>query len=87
MKLVVEGMTCGHCVLTITSAIQKLDPAASVDIDVSAGEVRIRSNSVAAGTASQAIQDAGYAVVGLLDQDEGGNSSPASSNCCGSCHA
>ena len=37
MNLVVEGMTCGHCVRTVTQAIQAVDPHALVDVDLSSG--------------------------------------------------
>ena len=29
----VEGMSCGHCVKSVTSTVQKLDPAAKVEIE------------------------------------------------------
>lgn len=89
MKLVVEGMTCGHCVRTITTAIQKLDNSALVDIDLSTGEVGIRSNSIGTTAATQAIQDEGYAVVAILYGETNVTSSeqPAAKSCCGTCHA
>lgn len=87
MKLVVEGMTCGHCVRAITTAIQKLDSSALVDIDLSTGHVGIRSKSVSTKTASQAIQDEGYAVVAILDGDPDASEHAIEKACCGTCQA
>ncbi|MDO9329342.1 MAG: cation transporter [Pseudomonas sp.] len=39
----VQGMSCGHCVKAITQALQAKDPAASVRVDLAAGEVGVES--------------------------------------------
>ena len=36
----VPNLTCGGCAKAVTSAIQKLDPEARVDVDVGRREVR-----------------------------------------------
>eukprot|EP01034_Spumella_vulgaris_P015351 gene15351-19597_t len=36
-------MTCGHCVRAVTQAVQALDPAASVKVDLGAKEVGVES--------------------------------------------
>uniref|UniRef100_UPI0036D77A04 heavy-metal-associated domain-containing protein n=1 Tax=Streptomyces zhihengii TaxID=1818004 RepID=UPI0036D77A04 len=41
MNLVVEGMTCGHCVRTVTQAIQALDPHAQEVVDLGSGVVKV----------------------------------------------
>lgn len=58
---IVEGMSCGHCVKTITQALQALDPAAQVQIDLGAKEVRVSSQRDANALMS-AIAEAGYDV-------------------------
>ena len=35
----VENMSCGHCVRSITAALQALDPQAQVRIDLARGEL------------------------------------------------
>lgn len=87
MKLIVEGMTCGHCVRTITTAIQRLDPSALVDIDLITEEVRI-DNHLDVNSAVKAIQDEGYIVVSILGDDELSGAVPVDGgSCCGTCHA
>jgi copper chaperone len=67
VKLIVEGMTCGHCVKAVTSAIQKLDGNARVVVDLPARSVRI-DGAVTPQQATQAIQDCGYNVTGSAEE-------------------
>lgn len=55
----VPTMTCGHCVSTITRAIQALDPAAKVQADLGSRTVAVTA-SVTTARLSAAIADAGY---------------------------
>ncbi|PYC27430.1 copper resistance protein CopZ [Aquipseudomonas alcaligenes] len=57
--LKVSGMSCGHCVRAITRAVQAGDPAAEVQIDLGAGEVRVASRQ-SLEQLLQAIRDKGY---------------------------
>ena len=43
MKFRIDNMTCGGCARSVTRAIQKLDPAAEVSIDVDGRLVEVRS--------------------------------------------
>lgn len=58
----VKGMSCGHCVKTITHAIKTLDPAASVAIDLASGRVEIDSSKPDSDLAA-AINALDYLVV------------------------
>ena len=58
-EFLVEGMSCGHCVNTVTAAVHSLDPAASVDVDLGTKLVRIDSD-LDRFLLSQALVDAGY---------------------------
>ena len=55
----VEGMTCQHCVRNVTEAVEDLDPAARVSIDLAAGTVEVET-SAPRESVRQAIADAGY---------------------------
>ncbi|WP_085727487.1 heavy-metal-associated domain-containing protein [Pseudomonas sp. R37(2017)] len=55
----VEGMSCGHCVKTITQAVQAKDPAASVRVDLAAREVGVES-ALTAQQVIEAIREEGY---------------------------
>ncbi|MGE4404865.1 heavy-metal-associated domain-containing protein [Pseudomonas sp.] len=57
----VTGMTCGHCERAVIQAIQALDPAAQVQVDLAAGTVRV--DSALDGQAIRAaIEEEGYQV-------------------------
>lgn len=57
----VQGMSCGHCVKVITTAVQALDPAASVRVDLAAKEVGVES-ALSADQVIEAIREEGYEV-------------------------
>ena len=56
----VKDMSCGHCVSTITWAVQEADPAAKVRIDLATHMVTIEAAAVDAATLGAAIAEAGY---------------------------
>lgn len=55
----VDGMTCQGCVNAVTRTVQKLDPSASVDVDLDHGRVRVRTVAQSVDVA-QALTNAGY---------------------------
>jgi copper chaperone len=59
----VDDMSCGHCVQVITQAVQSVDPAAEVDVDLAQHQVRIAPASAGADELKQAISEAGYTPV------------------------
>ena len=61
MVLKVQGMSCGHCVASITSAVTALPGVTGVDVDLAAGAVRVDGTPDAAAVTA-AIEDAGYDV-------------------------
>ncbi|MBH3340198.1 heavy-metal-associated domain-containing protein [Pseudomonas mendocina] len=58
----VSGISCGHCVRAVTQAIQALDQAARVEVDLAAGLVRVEGNLDVAQIQA-AIREEGYEVV------------------------
>ena len=61
-ELRVQGMTCGHCVQSVTKAVQLVDPGAKVDVDLKSQRVSVASGAAPAAITS-AIKEAGYEVV------------------------
>lgn len=58
----VQGMSCGHCVQSVTKAVQAIDPKAQVQVDLATGDVRVES-SVPKAAIAAAIGEAGYEVL------------------------
>ena len=63
--ITVAGMSCTHCVKAVTEEMSKLEGVAAVDVDLASGRVRVESDrELAASVIAEAIDEAGYEVVG-----------------------
>jgi copper chaperone len=60
-EIKVEGMSCQHCVAAVTRAIQEIDPAAQVRVDLVQGRVAVESTQ-SEEALKGAIDEAGYTV-------------------------
>jgi copper chaperone len=62
--LKVKGMSCQHCVMSVTKALSQLDGIKNVQVDLAKGEVRFdNSKEVSSNRIEKAIKDAGYEVI------------------------
>ena len=62
--LKVKGMSCQHCVMSVTKALGQLEGVKNVEVNLSKGEVRFdNTKDIASNRIEKAIQDAGYEVV------------------------
>jgi copper chaperone len=61
LELTVGGMSCQHCVKSVTQAVQKLDPQASVSVDLPTGKVSVGSTA-SLEQVKAAIAEEGYDV-------------------------
>ncbi|MBD0671525.1 heavy-metal-associated domain-containing protein [Streptomyces sp. CBMA156] len=63
----VTGMTCGHCVSSVTAELKQLDGVTEVAVDLATGEVTVGSTlPLADSDVAAAIDEAGYELVGRL---------------------
>ena len=82
----VNDITCGHCASAISRAVASVDKNARIDIRIQQKLVRVSSTASAAELA-EAIQDAGYTPVELMDEPVQPGAPRASAGCgcgCGS---
>lgn len=57
----VSGMTCGHCVASVTEEVSELAGVENVDIDLATGSVTITSTTPLEDDAVRAaVEEAGY---------------------------
>ena len=64
-KILVEGMSCGHCVNHVTEALKEVgatDISVSLEKKLATAEI---ANSITDEAIKAAIEDAGYDVVGI----------------------
>jgi copper chaperone len=61
----VTGMTCGHCVASVTEEIGEIDGVTAVVVDLPTGAVTVESNHPLDDTAVRdAVTEAGYRLTG-----------------------
>ena len=62
--LKVKGMSCQHCVMSVTKALNQLEGIKNVQVDLAKGEVRFDNmKEVASDKIEKTISEAGYEVV------------------------
>lgn len=65
-KIIVEGMSCGHCVNHVKTALEELNGVNSVNVDLDSKTAVIEASSeVSDADIKAAIEDAGYEVVNI----------------------
>ena len=57
----VTGMTCGHCVASVTEEVGALDGVESVDVQLEGGQLTVVGD-VSADAVKAAVEEAGYEV-------------------------
>ncbi|CAN5554085.1 heavy-metal-associated domain-containing protein [soil metagenome] len=58
----VQGMTCGHCEVSVREEVEDLAGVESVTADRAAGRLTVRGNRVDDAAVRAAVETAGYSV-------------------------
>ncbi len=58
----VEGMTCGHCELSVREEVEELAGVESVEADHNSGRLTVRGEGIDDTAVREAVQAAGYKV-------------------------
>lgn len=58
----VEGMTCEHCVRSVTEEVSEVSGVASVAVDLPSGRLVVEGSSVDDAAIRAAVDEAGYSV-------------------------
>jgi len=62
--LKVKGMSCQHCVMSVTRALNQLEGIQNVQVDLQKGEVRFdNTKALALNRIEKTIEEAGYEVI------------------------
>lgn len=63
-ELKIDGMTCNHCVMTVTGALKGVEgvKAAEVHLDTNSAKVTYDPSRASLEAIKQAVRDAGYGV-------------------------
>ena len=64
LELNISGMTCGHCAMSVTKELSKLEGAAEIKVDPQAGTATLEvDESVDSSAIAAAVEEAGYSLV------------------------
>jgi copper chaperone len=59
----VSGMTCGHCVASVTEEVQEIAGVTEVAVDLASGGLRVTSEGpLADADVRAAVEEAGYQI-------------------------
>jgi copper chaperone len=58
----VSGMTCGHCVSSVSSEVAKIPGVEDVQVDLASGRVTVTGNGFTDHQIAAAVDEAGYAM-------------------------
>ena len=57
---VVRGMSCGHCIASVTEAVSEIPGVTDVAADLDSGLLTVTGDNVADAAIAAAVTDAGY---------------------------
>ncbi len=61
----VQGMTCGHCVSSVTEEVSELPGVSDVQVDLDSGRLVVTSEQpLGADAVRGAVEEAGYSLAG-----------------------
>lgn len=63
-QYLVEGMTCQHCVASVTEEVAEVAGVERVDVDLASGRVDVHGAGVDDAAVRAAVAEAGYTVAG-----------------------
>ena len=58
----VKGMTCDHCVLSVTEEVSEVEGVESVDVDLASGRMTVTGAGYGNDAIAKAVAEAGYEV-------------------------
>lgn len=59
-EIKIQGMTCGHCAMSITNEIATIEGVSAVKVDHVAGNAIVESDGVTNEQLAEAVAEAGY---------------------------
>lgn len=56
----VHGMTCSHCVLSVSEEVAEVAGVTAVDVDLTSGRMTVTGTDLSDDQIARAVADAGY---------------------------
>ena len=64
-ELRIDGMTCGHCVMSVKKELAKLKDVVIEEVGIGKARVQYDEGKVSKKALQQAVEDAGYKLIGI----------------------
>ena len=61
-EFIIEGMSCGHCVMAVRKELSRLDNVKVDDVQIGKAKVEFDENKIQESRIISAIEEAGYKV-------------------------
>lgn len=71
IELNIEGMTCGHCVMSVKKALAKVPGSSVLKAEIGTAVVAIDEALAGEQDLVDAVADAGYTVIAITEQGAG----------------
>ena len=62
-QMIVAGMTCNHCVMSVREEVAEVPGVTSVDVDLASGRLTVTGAGYSEEAIKAAVAEAGYEVV------------------------
>ena len=69
IEIKIEGMTCGHCQMSVTNELATLEGVTNVSVDHTLGTAIVEAEGVSNEQFEEAVTEAGYKAVGFQTID------------------
>jgi copper chaperone CopZ len=64
-KLTINGMSCGHCVMSLKKELSKMQGVTVNTVDIGSAEVVVDESTVTDQTLQHAVEEAGYSLISI----------------------
>ncbi len=61
--MLVEGMSCNHCVMAVTNALKEVEGVSNVDVNLDTKKVEVSGDNLVEEILRDTVEEAGYDVV------------------------
>ena len=61
--MLVEGMSCNHCVIAVTNALKEVEGVSNVDVNLDTKKVEVSGDNLVEEILRDTVEEAGYDVV------------------------
>lgn len=61
-EIQIEGMSCGHCIISVKKELEKLDTVKVEDVQIGAAKISYDDSRLTSENIKEAIEEAGYKI-------------------------